>query len=80
MPDEGRTLSPETRRRLELSEAGARGRTLRTVRCPVCGFRLLEVYGTEHSYVRVKCRKCKFCDTIDTALFRTCGRGGARRG
>lgn len=35
------------------------------------GFYLLDVYGTDHCYIRVKCRKCKFDETIDTALFRT---------
>ena len=47
---------------------------LRTVRCPNCGFYLLDVCGKDHYYVRVKCRKCKFDEVIDTALFRTMGR------
>ena len=44
---------------------------LRVIRCPNCGFHLLDVYGYDHCYVRVKCRKCKFNEMIDTALFRT---------
>ena len=44
---------------------------LRSIRCPICGFYLLDVYGHDHYLVRVKCRKCKFDQTIDTALFRT---------
>lgn len=52
---------------------------LRTVRCPNCGFYLLDVYGKDHCFVRVKCRKCKFNEVIDTALFRTVGRKGSRR-
>ena len=32
---------------------------------------MLDVYGHEHYLIRVKCRKCKFDETIDTALFRT---------
>ena len=39
--------------------------------CPKCGFYLLDIYGHDHYLIRVKCRKCKFNDTIDTALFRT---------
>ena len=34
----------------------------------------LDVYGHDHYYIRVKCRKCKFDELIDTALFRTLGR------
>lgn len=75
---------PETERKLARSRAGAEKLQLRTVRCPRCGFYLLDVYGRDHCYVRVKCRKCKFSDTIDTALFRTPGgkraRGETRRG
>jgi len=33
----------------------------------------------DHYLVRVKCRKCKFDDTIDTALFRTMSRRGRYR-
>ena len=49
----------------------AESQELRTIRCPSCGFYMLDVYGHEHYLIRVKCRKCKFDETIDTALFRT---------
>ena len=53
-----------------------KGLPLRMVRCPRCGFYLLDVYGYNHYLVRVKCRKCKFNETIDTARYRTVrGRG-----
>ena len=65
------TAGPDVGRKLEASRAGAAGQPLRTIRCPGCGFCLLEVNGHDHYYIRVKCRKCKFADTIDTALFRT---------
>ena len=65
------TAGPDLQQKLEASRAGAEGEPLRTIRCPSCGFYLLDVYGHDHSYIRVKCRKCKFDDTIDTALFRT---------
>lgn len=65
-------LSPEElEQRLNASQAGTEGRPLRSIKCPVCGHYLLDVYGHDHSYVRVKCRKCKFDEVIDTALFRT---------
>ena len=54
----------------------ARGIRLRMIRCPRCVFYLLDVYGYNHYVVRVKCRKCKFNETIDTARYRTVrGRG-----
>ena len=65
------TAGPELQQKLEASRAGAEGEQLRTIRCPSCGFYLLDVYGHGHYYIRVKCRKCKFDETIDTALFRT---------
>lgn len=57
--------------KLEQSMLLASTMQLRSIRCPICGFYLLDVYGHEHYLVRVKCRKCKFDQTIDTALFRT---------
>ena len=65
------TAGPELQQKLEASRAGAEGEQLRTIRCPSSGFYLLDVYGHGHYYIRVKCRKCKFDETIDTALFRT---------
>ena len=65
------TAGPELEQKLAASRAGAKGEPLRTIRCPSCGFYLLDVYGYGHYFIRVKCRKCKFDDTIDTALFRT---------
>ena len=65
------TAGPELQQKLEASRAGAAGEPLRTIRCPSCGFYLLDVYGHDHYYIRVKCRKCKFNDVIDTAFFRT---------
>lgn len=62
---------PELQEKLEMSKAGAQAQPIRTVKCPVCGFYLLDVSGRDHYYIRVKCRKCKFDEIIDTALFRT---------
>ena len=71
--------APDVQQKLAASRAGAEGHPLRTIRCPGCGFYLLEVFGHDHCYIRVKCRKCKFCDTIDTALFRTMRKNQAKR-
>ncbi len=73
-----RTAGPELAEKLEEVQKELHGEKLRAVRCPCCGFYLLDVYGHDHYYVRVKCRKCKFDETIDTALFRTVRLG--RRG
>ena len=69
---EKRILSgPDLEYRLEQSRKATEGKALRTIRCPGCGFYLLDVEDYEHYIVRVKCRKCKFNDVIDTAFFRT---------
>ncbi len=65
------SAGPEVQQKLKASRTGAESKQLRTIRCPMCGFYLLDVYGRDHYYLRVKCRKCKFDETIDTALFRT---------
>lgn len=62
---------PELQDKLIESKAGIQIEHIRTIRCPSCGFYLLDVYGHDHYYIRVKCRKCKFDEIIDTALFRT---------
>lgn len=65
-------------KKLEMSREGVDVAQLREIRCPHCGFYLLDVYGRNHYYIRVKCRKCKFDELIDTALFRTMKRRGRR--
>lgn len=67
------TAGPELQGKLAASRAGIQAEHIRTIRCPSCGFYLLDVYGHDHYYIRVKCRKCKFDEVIDTALFRTIG-------
>ena len=57
--------------KLDQSRALAETMILREIKCPNCGFHLLDVYGREHVVTRVKCRKYKFNEPIDTALFRT---------
>ena len=62
---------PHMEQKLAASRQAAGEYRLRAVRCPGCGFPLLEVVGDSHYLIRAKCRKCKFNEVIDTALFRT---------
>ena len=62
---------PGLQEKLAQSRTEAEKLERREIKCPNCGFYLLDVYGRDHHYTRVKCRKCKFNDVIDTALFRT---------
>lgn len=64
--------------KLEQSRQFADTKQFRTIRCPKCGFHMLEIGGYEHVAIYVKCRKCKFTDYIDTALFRTIRKGGRK--
>ena len=66
-----RIVSAEIHDKLNQSRQLAQHLELRNIRCPICGFHLLDVYGYNHYLVRVKCRKCKFDEVIDTAYFRT---------
>lgn len=72
-------VDSKTQAKLVASKARAQCHQVRSVRCPCCGFHLLDVYGHDHYYIRVKCRKCKFEETIDTALFRTIARSKQKR-
>lgn len=64
-------LPAETINKLELSRQQAETLVKRDIKCPNCGFYMLEVYGTDHHITRAKCQKCKFNELIDTAMFRT---------
>lgn len=57
--------------KLRYSRSAAEHLVKREIKCPCCGFYLLDVYGRDHFITSVKCRKCKFNEVIDTALFRT---------
>ena len=54
------TAGPDLQYKLEQSRKLAESQELRTIRCPSCGFYMLDVYGHEHYLIRVKCRKCMF--------------------
>ncbi len=62
--------SPETWEKILSSREEAEALALRELKCPICGYRLVGVYG--HSgYIRVKCRKCKFEGPLNLAYFHT---------
>ena len=42
----------------------------RTLRCPRCGHRLVDVAAGTSGSIRVKCRKCKFQGVLDLGRFR----------
>ena len=48
----------------------AQDEPFRTIRCPQCGFPLMNFYGTRKVILEVKCPKCKFSDFIDTRHFK----------
>lgn len=70
-------LPIEIVRKLDSSRQQAERLVKREIKCPNCGFHLLEVYGTDHHITRVKCQKCKFNELIDTAMFRTIRKRGS---
>lgn len=72
-------LPVETVAKLDYSRRQAEKLVRREIKCPNCGFHLLEVYGTDHHITRVKCQKCKFNELIDTAMFRTIKKRGVCR-
>ena len=65
------TIPPEVEEKILQSRMQAENLELRHIKCPRCGYNMLEVYGNDHHLTRAKCKKCKFVDIIDTALFRT---------
>lgn len=66
-----RQYDPELLNKLAFSRLAAEELIKREIKCPACDFYLMDVYGRDHHITRVKCRKCKFNEVIDTALFRT---------
>lgn len=62
--------SPEVARRLRQSKEHADSMKKRAIACPICGLHLVDAYGHE-GIISAKCKKCKFDDPLDLALFRT---------
>ena len=62
--------APEVLRLLELSKKEVEGLEKRTLRSPICGFRIEEVYADGTGHEDVKCQKCKLEAAINLAYFR----------
>ena len=60
---------PDLQQKLAASRAGAQNFQLRTIRCPCCGFYLLDVYGREHygQTVRMNLRPVQLFSLIGRA-------------
>lgn len=63
-------LTPEVAEKIRKSREEVKKLKSRTLRCPVCGFRLEEIYELTSGYVQVKCRKCKLEEPLNLAYFR----------
>ena len=63
-------LTPEVAENIRKSREEVKKLKSRTLRCPVCGFRLEEIYELTSGYVQVKCRKCKLEEPLNLAYFR----------
>lgn len=63
-------LTPEVEEKIRRSREEIRNMKGRAVKCPVCNFRIQEVYEIASGYVQVKCRKCKLEEPLNLAYFR----------
>ncbi len=63
-------LTPKAAEKIRKSREEVKKLKSRTLRCPVCGFRLEEIYELTSGYVQVKCRKCKLEEPLNLAYFR----------
>lgn len=62
--------SPEVMRLLELSQKEVEGMEKRTLKCPICGYRIDDVYVDGIGHRDIKCQKCKLEATVNLAYFR----------
>ena len=65
------TLTPEVEAKLILSQQEAANALKRFLTCPICGYRINEIYRNDKPLIQVKCRKCKFEGAINVAYFRS---------
>ena len=63
-------LTTEVAEKIRKSREEVKKLKSRTLRCPVCEFRLEEIYELTSGYVQVKCRKCKLEEPLNLAYFR----------
>lgn len=63
-------LTPDVAEKIRKSREEAKKLKSRELKCPVCGFRIEEIYGITSGIVQVKCRKCKLEEPLNLAYFR----------
>ena len=63
-------MTPEVAEKIRKSREEIKKLKGRALKCPVCGFRLEEIYAISSGYVQVKCRKCKLEEPLNLAYFR----------
>ena len=63
-------LTPEVAEKIRKSREEVQQMKGRELKCPVCGFRIEEIYGITAGIVHVKCRKCKLEEPLNLAYFR----------
>ena len=63
-------LTPDVAEKIRKSREEAKKMKSRELKCPVCGFRIEEIYGITSGIVQVKCRKCKLEEPLSLAYFR----------
>ena len=63
-------LTPEVEAKILKSREEVKNLQCRELKCPVCGFRLEEIYEISSGYVHVKCQKCKLQEPLNLAYFR----------
>ena len=67
-------LTPEVAEKIRKSREEVNKLKGRELKCPVCGFRIEEIYGITVGIVHVKCRKCKLEEPLNLAYFRRINR------
>lgn len=63
-------LTPDVAEKIRKSREEVQQMKGRELKCPVCGFRIEEIYGITAGIVHVKCRKCKLEEPLNLAYFR----------
>ena len=64
------SLTPEVAEKIHKSREEVKKLKGRALKCPVCGFRIEEIYGITMGIVHVKCRKFKLEEPLNLAYFR----------
>lgn len=73
------SLTPEVAEKIRKSREEVKKLKGRDLKCPVCGFRIEEIYGITSGIVHVKCRKCKLEEPLNLAYFRRINRRFSHR-